>query len=312
MIDDKKIADLRVLLVKSRALPFRRDLADELQDALDSCAGELLALADAAIKLRALFPNEPWPQWMPEDKAGVVLVRCRNIMRDLESLEGAARKTPGRGGQAGGEEAGSVRPREARPEWTQPDASLLLWGASAATILLWGTGPWEAGAYTDEAMVEAWRAFYPGRELLREMEGCAEGGTVYRRLQEGLVFVSRPASEGGSQIRLLFSEVCNLLSKSKVEADEPEWDDYDNLVTAWSEDDADVGCSGHEGLTGALERLFYDVLPTRVVATEEDADVVLKLTACGLVIAESYPGNSEIKILRRSLGIAPPVGRGGS
>ena len=92
-IDGRKIAELRLLLVRDRlGMP-----ADEetLRKEIDPLLGELLALAEVTCKIRALFPGEPWPQWLSEDQqVGVLSVRVRDAMRGLETLEKVAGVSP--------------------------------------------------------------------------------------------------------------------------------------------------------------------------------------------------------------------------
>jgi hypothetical protein len=92
MMDRRKITELRVLLVKSSVGGERE--RTELLDAVGPVAGELLALADAALKIRAVYQQQ--------DELGAKLVgdlRHRSrvsevviaAMMDLDQLEAAAR-----------------------------------------------------------------------------------------------------------------------------------------------------------------------------------------------------------------------------
>jgi hypothetical protein len=91
MIDTRKIADLRLLLVRARVSQAPNAQA-ELARALDQCAGDLMAAAEAGCRIRQLFPKEPWPNWMSERMEALLLVRVRDAMRCWEVLEEGARK----------------------------------------------------------------------------------------------------------------------------------------------------------------------------------------------------------------------------
>jgi len=91
MIDTRKIADLRLLLVRARVSQAPCAQA-ELARALDQCAGSLMAAAEAGCRIRQLVPGERWPNFMPEREASVLTVRVRDAMRCWEVLEEGARK----------------------------------------------------------------------------------------------------------------------------------------------------------------------------------------------------------------------------
>jgi hypothetical protein len=61
----------------------------------------------------------------------------------------------------------------------------------------------------------------------------------------------------------------------------------------WSEDDATVGCSGHETLSAAFKRLYAVPMP-EPIEVYDDGDAVYKHLPINIIVCESYPGNSSI------------------
>lgn len=88
-MDRRRIAELRMLLVEDAAGGGRRcgDLLAEVR----SVIGELLALADAALRIREVYDRPGELQVM--QLACRMMLTVSSAMRDLEHLEVAARMT---------------------------------------------------------------------------------------------------------------------------------------------------------------------------------------------------------------------------
>jgi hypothetical protein len=78
--------------------------------------------------------------------------------------------------------------------------------------------------------------------------------------------------------------------------DPPKWTLSSLSTRLWSEDDATVSHPDHERLEDAWKRLFPES-PTPVQSWD-GGDSIFRLYLGGLVVMESYPGNSEIRRLR--------------
>jgi hypothetical protein len=76
----------------------------------------------------------------------------------------------------------------------------------------------------------------------------------------------------------------------------PDWTSSLNASKVWSEDDADVGLPGHVTLVAAFSRR-YKLPILDPVEVWDEGDAVYKLLPAGIVLVESYPGNSEIREL---------------
>lgn len=76
----------------------------------------------------------------------------------------------------------------------------------------------------------------------------------------------------------------------------PDWARPDRSTRIWSEDDATTSLPDHEGVAAAHERLRGMAIP-RPLETWDDGESVYKLLPGGIVVVDSYPGNSEIRSL---------------
>jgi hypothetical protein len=88
-IDRKKVADLRLALIRANLNKPGTLAEGELLSELRPLVGELLALADAALKIRTVYKQ----RWLADQSAAgrnVVLSVVSSAMRDLEELEGCA------------------------------------------------------------------------------------------------------------------------------------------------------------------------------------------------------------------------------
>jgi len=88
VVDGRKIAELRLLLVKSLATRSTHGWVEweELMEAVDPVLGELLALSEVGIRLRALLPGVPWPESLRSEELAVVGQTVCLAMRKLEAL----------------------------------------------------------------------------------------------------------------------------------------------------------------------------------------------------------------------------------
>ena len=88
MIDNKKIADLRLALIRAEVHKGSRTETALLAE-VRPVIGELLALADAALKIRKVYKRRQDQRshiaWMEMSKT------VETAMRDLDDLEGASR-----------------------------------------------------------------------------------------------------------------------------------------------------------------------------------------------------------------------------
>jgi hypothetical protein len=80
--------------------------------------------------------------------------------------------------------------------------------------------------------------------------------------------------------------------------DRPDWTLPASACTVWLEDDADVSCRGHEGLADAWRRFTGSAVIPAPVEEWDAGDAFYKRLPDGHVLIESYPGNSEIRLLR--------------
>jgi hypothetical protein len=87
MIDRRKIADLRLALIRAniKGGPNEADLNEVVRPVL----GELLALADAALKIRKVCKQRQTAASM-EGSRLVIVHTVVEAMRDLDELEGAS------------------------------------------------------------------------------------------------------------------------------------------------------------------------------------------------------------------------------
>lgn len=89
MLDRKKIADLRLSLVRADVRNQKGSSEEELSTEIRPLIGELLALADAALKIRAVYKDlesEGSPPWSAE----VLAEHTCSAMRAFDELEGAS------------------------------------------------------------------------------------------------------------------------------------------------------------------------------------------------------------------------------
>jgi len=86
-----------------------------------------------------------------------------------------------------------------------------------------------------------------------------------------------------------------VVSTKVVPADRrPSWTEPAASKRVWSEDDADIGCQGHETLDAAFKRL-YPKKTRAPIKKWDEGDATYELLSGGIVIVASYPGNSEIR-----------------
>ena len=89
MLDRKKVADLRLALIRANMQKFGSNSEGELLCEIRPLFGELLALADAALKIRGVYKQMPVPTFKD---AHVVMAKIAvSAMRDLDELEGFSR-----------------------------------------------------------------------------------------------------------------------------------------------------------------------------------------------------------------------------
>jgi len=89
---------------------------------------------------------------------------------------------------------------------------------------------------------------------------------------------------------------------------EPEWADPRRSVRVWSEDDATAGCEGHETIGAAHRRVLGEDAPVALEAWD-GGDAVFRLLPGGVVHVDSYPGNSEIRLLLAEGSMKEDLGR---
>ncbi len=69
----------------------------------------------------------------------------------------------------------------------------------------------------------------------------------------------------------------------------------------WAEDDATVGCQGHENVEDGFLKLYGQKLDLRRVELMSDHGdsmlTVIKINEKVVIVCRSYPGNSEIREL---------------
>ena len=75
----------------------------------------------------------------------------------------------------------------------------------------------------------------------------------------------------------------------------PDWTRIKQATHVWSEDDATVGHSDHETVDRAFKRIYGVTVPTPL-ETLDDGEAYYKRLPMGIVVCESYPGNSEIAV----------------
>lgn len=75
--------------------------------------------------------------------------------------------------------------------------------------------------------------------------------------------------------------------------DRPAWTLTSRAHHIWEEDDGTTSHHDHERLGAAFQRIYDAPMPAPL-ETYDDGDAVFKLLPSGLVVCESYPGNSGI------------------
>jgi hypothetical protein len=75
----------------------------------------------------------------------------------------------------------------------------------------------------------------------------------------------------------------------------PSWTLIKQAHRVWCEDDATVGMPDHETVEQAFERIYAVPMPPPI-ETFDDGESVYKRLCLGIVVCESYPGNSEIAV----------------
>ena len=73
----------------------------------------------------------------------------------------------------------------------------------------------------------------------------------------------------------------------------PDWTQIKQATRVWSEDDVTVGQSDHETVDRAFMRI-YGVQMLDPLETWDDGDSFYKRLPMGIVVIESFPGNSGI------------------
>jgi hypothetical protein len=92
MIDNKKIANLRLALIRANMAKRGTTCEEELAREIRPFLGELLALADAALKIRKVCKRQEAPVFA--DPRHEIVSTVALAMRDLDDLEGAAQRSP--------------------------------------------------------------------------------------------------------------------------------------------------------------------------------------------------------------------------
>ena len=88
MLDRKKVADLRLALIRANMQKTADSLAEkELQVTIRPLYGELLALTDAALKIRAVC-QQPQTGRTPDGSRLAIVRVVASAMHDLDDLEG--------------------------------------------------------------------------------------------------------------------------------------------------------------------------------------------------------------------------------
>jgi hypothetical protein len=87
------------------------------------------------------------------------------------------------------------------------------------------------------------------------------------------------------------------LSRAKGEDEtRPVWTLRRFAKTIWSEDDATTSQFDHESLDKAYYRIYKQPI-SNCLGSWGGGDLIFKLLPQGIVVVESYPGNSEIRVL---------------
>lgn len=89
MIDNKKIANLRLALIRANLAERGTYYEEELTREIRPFFGELLALADAALKIRKVCKRQETPVFA--DPRHEIMSTVALAMRDLDDLEGSSR-----------------------------------------------------------------------------------------------------------------------------------------------------------------------------------------------------------------------------
>ena len=93
MLDSKNIADLRLALIRANVATHGRG-EEELIAQVRPVIGELLALADAALKIRRAC-KRPVKEGDAQNSSSVIVSATVLAMRDLDDLEHAHRRAGG-------------------------------------------------------------------------------------------------------------------------------------------------------------------------------------------------------------------------
>jgi len=81
-------------------------------------------------------------------------------------------------------------------------------------------------------------------------------------------------------------------------ATRPEWTKSDNAECLWLEDDVTPGLPGHEGPYAAWVRLFGSMPTIPHLDKYDGGDSDYFLYEHGRIMIHSFPGNSEIRLLK--------------
>lgn len=75
----------------------------------------------------------------------------------------------------------------------------------------------------------------------------------------------------------------------------PNWTQLKKAKRVWAEDDATISQLDHETVDRAFKRIYGVTMPNHL-EIYDDGESVYKRLPMGIVICESYPGNSEIAV----------------
>ena len=126
---------------------------------------------------------------------------------------------------------------------------------------------------------------------------CSKAAGKERSLVERVVAATRAT---------VVEDCSTVLQTAETVGGRPAWTTKESARTVWMEDDADVSAQGHETLERAFKR-HYGVITLKPVETWDGGDAVFKLLPAGIVVIDSYPGNSEIRELPMPKAAKPGV-----